>query len=157
MSGAGSGWLWFDGSMIAILALSMQATVAQVVPPANSVAPPAAQLPPQDWSTLPTLRFAKPVIDSPALAEFVRSEVEKGHCEADRTTVSGAHGLTVDIAVLVTPQGLVRRTVPRAIGCPSVEQYAAGIAFSRAMGNVVLDGASSDSWYRTSMAFTWPG
>jgi hypothetical protein len=122
----------------------------------TQAAAPAPSLPPQDWSALPTLRFERTVGDNPALADFVRAEVRQGHCAAQRATATG-WTISIDIALLVTPQGLVLRTVPRAIGCPSVEQYAAGLAFSRAMGNVDTDGMASDGWYRMSMAFTWPG
>ena len=130
--------------MIRALALMTQAAI------------PAPALPPQDWSTLPTLRFERTIGDNPALADFVRAEVRQGHCAAQRATAAG-WTISIDIALLVTPQGLVRRSVPRAIGCPSVEQYAAGLAFSRAMGNVATKGMASDGWYRTSMAFAWPG
>lgn len=134
-----------------IAALLLVARIAAV----QAVATPAP-LPPQDWSTLPTLRFERPVAERPALADFVRSEIRNGRCAAQRQTDIG-WAVTVDVAVLVTPQGAVRRTVPRAIGCPSVEQYAAGLAFSRATGNTVTDGMTSDGWFRISMAFSWPG
>lgn len=147
--------------MIALIALI--ALTTQITPIANAPALSPAQatnnaatMPPQDWSTLPTLRFAKSVVEVPALAEFVRGEIKNGHCAAQRAT-AGGYALSVDVAVLITPHGLVRRTIPRAIGCPSVEQYAAGIAFSRAMGNVATDGMTEDGWYRTTMTFSWPG
>ncbi|MDE0879493.1 MAG: hypothetical protein OSB00_12650 [Sphingomonas bacterium] len=148
--------------MIVFLALTAQALAiveepAAAPPPTDTaVTATPAPMPPQDWTMLPTLRLAKPVVDSPALAQFVRGEVASGRCSAQRPIGTG-YSLKIEIAVLVTPQGLVRRTVPRAIGCPSVEQYSAGLAFSRVMGNVLTDGLKSDSWYRTSMAFAWPG
>ncbi|TPG12736.1 hypothetical protein [Sphingomonas oligophenolica] len=132
--------------MIAALALMAQAATA----------PAAAPLPPPNWSTLPSIRFVKPVIASPRLADFVRAKIRHRRCAAQRRTNTG-WVLTIDVAVLVTPQGLVRRTVPRAIHCPSIEQYAAGLAFSRATGNIATEGLVTDAWYKTSMAFAWPG
>lgn len=132
--------------MIAALALMAQAATA----------PAAAPLLRSNWSTLPSIRFMKPVIDGPRLADFVRAEIRHGRCAAQRRTSAG-WGLTIDVAVLVTPQGFVRRTVPRAIDCPSVEQYAAGLAFSRAAGNIATEGMTADGWFKTSVAFAWPG
>ena len=126
--------------MIAALALLFQAA--------------PVPLPPSDWSTLPALRYLHLAPDDPTLAAFVRSEAKAGRCTAARQTPSG-WSLAVDVAVLIQPDGMVRNTLPRAIGCPSVEQYAAGIVFSRARGNVDTGGAGADGWYRTSLAFSW--
>ena len=46
-----------------------------------------------------------------------------------------------------------RRIVPRAINCPTVEQYAAGVA-SRFLRRNIGD-ADADSWHRLTLAFAW--
>ena len=118
------------------------------------VALPAPSLPPPDWSLLPTLRYVRSPAESPALADFVRAEVRGGRCAAQRPTETG-WAITVDIALLVSPAGAIRRSVPRAIDCPSVEQYAAGLVSSRARGNVATDTIATDTWYRTALTFAW--
>ena len=45
---------------------------------------------------------------------------------------------------------------PRAIDCPTVEQYAAGVILGARDAIDVVD-ADTDTWYRTSMTFTWAG
>ena len=49
----------------------------------------------------------------------------------------------------------MRRVTPRAIDCPTVEQFAAGLLLGAARNNVDLRGAATDSWYRTTMVFAW--
>ena len=127
--------------MIATILLALQAA-------------PPPPMPPQDWGTLPTLRYVRPANDDAALASFVRGEVQAGRCAAARATPNGWTA-SVDVAVLVQPDGIVRRTTPRAIGCPSVEQYAAGIVFSRARMNIDTTGIVTDGWYRTTLTFAW--
>lgn len=111
-------------------------------------------LPPTDWSSLPTLRYVRSAGEDATLANFVRGEVKAGRCAAAALAPTG-WSLTVDVAVLLQPDGIVRRTIPRAINCPSVEQYAAGIVFSRARNNIDPPGTGADGWYRTTLTFTW--
>ena len=53
----------------------------------------------------------------------------------------------------VGEDGVVRRIVPRAINCPTVEQYAVGLA-SRFLRRNIGD-ADADSWHRLTLAFAW--
>lgn len=137
--------------MIALLAL-----LAQIAPPAVVPVQPTivAPLPPQDWSTLPIMRVRRPAADLPDLSAFVRAEVEAGRCATAHASPQG-WTLKIDLAVLATPGGQVRRITPRAINCPTVEQYAAGLVLGTARDNVDVRGALADTWYRTSMTFAW--
>lgn len=130
--------------MIEILILAAQLAGAAPLP-----------MPPQDWSVLRPLPFARDPDEGANLSGFVSAEVKAGRCAA---AVSSPHGWTlkVDLAVLVGPSGQPRRVVPRAIACPSVEQYAAGLVTSMARGNIATATIAPDSWYRTSLTFTWP-
>ena len=143
--------------MIALLLLA-QVAVPLTPPPlvAPSQAAIVAPMPPQDWSDLPILRVRRPASDMPDLSAFVRTEVEAGRCAAAARAVDG-WSLKLDLAVLATPDGQVRRITPRAIDCPTVEQYAAGLVLGTARDNVDVRGASSDTWYRTTMTFAWSG
>lgn len=125
--------------MIALLALLVQ------------VAPLA---PPQDWSTLPILRVRRAATDLPDLSTFVRAEVDAGRCAAATVSPQGTV-LKLDLAVLATPEGQVRRITPRAINCPTVEQYAAGLVLGSTRDNVDVRGGLADTWYRTTMTFAW--
>ena len=139
--------------MIALLLALAQVTAPPVVP---TQPPIAAPLPPQDWSMLPILRVRRPASDMPDLAAFVRTEVAAGRCAAAASSAQG-WVLKIDLAVLATPGGQVRRITPRAIDCPTVEQYAAGLVLGTARDNVDVRGAQSDTLYRTSMTFAWGG
>ncbi len=139
--------------MIALLLLLAQVAAPPVVPTQPAVVAPP---PPQDWSMLPTLRLRRPASDLPDLSAFVRSEVAAGRCAAAAASEQG-WALKIDLAVLATPGGQVRRITPRAIDCPTVEQYAAGLLLGTARDNVDVRGAQSDTWYRTTMTFAWSG
>ncbi len=136
--------------MIAELLLALQAVVA---PPIVMVpTPPRASLPPQDWSTLPLLPIRKPA----PMSDYVRSEVLAARCDKAVKTTTG-WSLTVDLAVLATPDGRLRRVTPRAIDCPTVEQYAAGVILGSARDPIVVPATGTDTWYRTSLTFAWAG
>ncbi len=114
-----------------------------------------APIPPQDWSVLRPLPIARDVSGDPTLSGFVRAEVKAGRCAAATASTDG-WTLKVDVAVLIGPAGQPRRVVPRAIACPSVEQYAAGLVSSMARGTVPPAAIDGDAWYRASLTFTWP-
>lgn len=132
---------------MAMLALAIQAATAAMAPVA---------MPPQDWSTLPVLAYSN-APDSTAVSGFVADEVKAGRCRAATVSPEGAT-LAVDAAVLVSANGLPRRVVPRAIDCPAVEQYAAGLISSTARANLVVNSAAAgtgEAWYRTTFTFSW--
>ncbi|MEG3165072.1 hypothetical protein U1701_10735 [Sphingomonas sp. PB2P19] len=141
--------------MIAALFLLAQLAPPVAVPTQSTS---AAQIAPQDWSTLPILRLRRPASSSDLsardLSAFVRAEVAAGRCAAATSSIQG-WSLTIDLAVLATPAGRVRRVTPRAIHCPTVEQYAAGLVLGSARDNVDVRGALTDTWYRTNMTFAW--
>jgi len=139
--------------MIALALLLAQVTAPPVVATQPTIVAP---LPPQDWSMLPILRVRRPASDLPDLSAFVRGEVTAGRCAAATQSAQG-WSLRIDLAVLATPEGQVRRITPRAIDCPTVEQYAAGLVLGTARDNVDVRGALTDTWYRTTMTFAWSG
>lgn len=116
--------------------------------------PVAAPLPPQDWSGMPVLRYRRPTAANADTAAFVHGEVAAGRCTGAVRTTRG-WSLNVDLALLAAADGRVRRVTPRAIGCPTVEQYAAGLLIGTARDNIDQRGAAADTWYRTSMVFAW--
>lgn len=111
-------------------------------------------MPPQDWSALRPLPLTREPDEGANLSSFVRAEVKAGRCAA-ATAVTQGWVLKIDLAVLIGPGAQPRRVVPRAIACPSVEQYAAGLISSMARGNI-SPATDTDVWYRTSLTFSWP-
>ena len=110
---------------------------------------------PSDWSTLPALRLnAAP--DYPAImTKFVRDEIAAGRCAAP-PAVDGKTSIKIDMVVLVAAgSGEAVRIVPKAINCPTVEQFAAGVVQKAARGNIAGQPPTSDSWFRTGMTLTW--
>jgi len=139
--------------MIAALLLLLQTAAAPVLAPAAPATPMASAMPPQDWSTLPILRIRGQATTLANTSAYVHGEVVAGRCAHVMRTSQG-WALTVDLAVLVTPDGRVRRVTPRAIDCPTVEQYAAGVILG-ARDSIDVAGEDADTWYRTSLTFTW--
>ncbi|KQM51226.1 MAG: hypothetical protein EOP67_23370 [Sphingomonas sp.] len=139
--------------MITALLLLLQVAAPPVPVPAAAAAPVASTLPPQDWSTLPVLRIRGQATTLANTSAYVHGEVVAGRCTHVVRTAQG-WALTVDLAVLITPDGRVRRVTPRAIDCPTVEQYAAGVILG-ARDSIDVADAATDTWYRTSMTFAW--
>ena len=108
---------------------------------------PAMPMPPADWSTLPELALLRHRAPAAELGRYVRDEVRAGRCATSGTT------LKLDVAVMIAANGQLRRIIPRAINCPRVEQYAAGLVSSIARGNVAAPG--SDRWYHYAVMFAW--
>jgi hypothetical protein len=89
---------------------------------------------------------------TPEMQAFVQREVTTRKCPLE---TAGAQSLTIDVAILVDPTDGIRTTVPRAIRCPTVEQYAAALVAGFARNNLMPRTAASEQWYRTSLTFTW--
>ncbi|HEX7693496.1 MAG TPA: hypothetical protein VF409_03345 [Sphingomonas sp.] len=110
---------------------------------------------PTDWSKLPDLRLTN-TPDYPAImTKFVRDEIAAGRCAAP-APVDGKTSLKVDMIVLVSSaNGEAVRIVPRAINCPTVEQFAAGVVQKATRGNIAGPPPAADSWYHTGITLTW--
>lgn len=141
--------------LMTIVALAANAFSAPPAPPPQASAAEtlvagvggALPVPPEDWSSLPPLRFQRRVPQPSSLSSYVRDEVRAGRC------ATTAMPLRVDLAVLVAADGQLRRIRPKAIGCPTVEQYASGLMVRMARRNVAS--AGEDRWYRTELLFQW--
>ena len=114
----------------------------------------SAPAPPADWSKLPSLRLSTTPDYGALMTKFVRDEVAAGRCAAP-PPMAGKVSLTIDMAVLVSPKGEAVSIVPKAIGCPTVEQFAAGVVQKAVRGNFAGAPPASASWYRTGMTLTW--
>lgn len=105
-----------------------------------------------DWATLPELAYRNPPTVAPNMVRFVSKEVAQGRCKLTdpaKTTVA------VDVAVLVEPDGTVRSVVPKAIQCPNVEQYTAGLVTAFTRNNLSPRAAQAEQWYRVSVTYSW--
>lgn len=118
------------------------------------VAEPAAV--PTDWATLAPLPYVAAPQLTPQLTGFVAGEIAANRC-AIAKPADGHYVVKVDVAALVGADGVVRRTVPHAINCPTVEQYAAGLVAGFARSNLALRAGGSDGWYRATITFDWRG
>lgn len=107
-----------------------------------------AQTSAMDWDALPPLPFNMPPKISTSMQSFVAREAHAAKCSVDMTT------LKLDVAVLLDEQGHIRATVPRAIQCPNIEQYAAALVVSFADGNLLPRMTSTEQWYRANLDFT---
>lgn len=138
--------------MIFAAALMALAQVASAPPSAPGPGPAAPETaPPSDWSSLPSLPLLKLWQLRPQLSRYVRDEVVAGRCGAAVRDAAGGYVLRVPLAVRIGSEGQVQKTVPRAIGCPTVEQYASGLVSRLARGNL----AARAGWFRATIVFSW--
>ena len=125
--------------MIVSLALLLAAAVPVQTPPPLVV--------PTDWTTMPPLPWRNEPVLSPDLVTFVEGEVRARRCAPPPR-----NAIEVEMAVYVRADGLVRAVVPRAIDCPTVEQFAAGMVTSFARSNLRSNAAG---WYHAAIVFDW--
>jgi hypothetical protein len=109
---------------------------------------------PTDWSVLAPMPYVTAPQIAPTLSSFVAGEIAAGRCAVAKPA-NGRYVVRVDVATLVGPDGSVRRTVPRAIDCPTVEQYSAGLVLSFARAN--LPRGTTEQWYRATIVYDWQG
>lgn len=143
--------------MIPFALLGATAQLVQAIPPVPP--PPAAAAAPLarspiDWQALPPLPYRRTPRPTAHMTAFVQSEMRRTGCPR-LASVGGRTQLQVDVAVLIGEDHVVRATIPRAIGCPTVEQYAAGLVVSYARGNLVPRFVSPGNWYRAVLLFDW--
>ncbi|MDB5677672.1 hypothetical protein [Sphingomonas bacterium] len=110
--------------------------------------------PPTDWSALPPLRLSTTPDYAALMTGFVHDEVAAKRC-AVAPAADGKVSIKIDMVVLVSPGGDALRIVPRAINCPTVEQFAAGVVQKAVRGNWAGAAPASDSWYRTGIVISW--
>lgn len=129
-----------------MLPLLLLQAAAQAVPPS-----------PIDWSALPPLPYVAAPRITPAMAQFVAGEIAAGRCPGQKP-IDGHHVVRVDIAALVDAGNRVARALPRAIDCPTVEQYGAGLVQGFARDNLQpYAAAGGERWYRATIVFDWTG
>ncbi|MBO9622420.1 MAG: hypothetical protein J7500_06890 [Sphingomonas sp.] len=111
-----------------------------------------------DWAALPPLPYRVPPVVTPDMHGFVAREVKARKCPVPAPAAPGARlqTLVVGVAVLVDEAGGIRTVVPRAIDCPTVEQFAAALAAGFARNNLLPRNASAPQWYRADLSFSWP-
>lgn len=107
-----------------------------------------------DWTKLPDLPYRLPPQMTPAMNAYVQGQVRVHKCR-QRRTVDGRPAMRVEVAVLVHPEDGVRASIPRAIGCATVEQYAAGLVSSFARNNLAPRTMAAEQWYRATVTFIW--
>jgi hypothetical protein len=143
--------------MMLALSLAAMAQSAAAPPPARAVTAPSVQAAaPTDWSTLPMLPYLRPPVVTASMTSFVSSEIASKRCAAPRAA-DGTFVVRLDLAVFVDEAGGISRVVPRAINCPTVEQYGAGLVTGFARDNLPPHIGAAAGWYRTTLAFDWPG
>ncbi|MEG3180540.1 hypothetical protein [Sphingomonas sp. LT1P40] len=122
--------------------------------PQDSPAPVPPAITTIDWATLPDLPYRQSPQMTAPMHSWVQGQVRARKCRA-RRLVDGRPAVRVEVAVLVSPEDGVRTSVPRAIGCPTVEQYAAGLVSSFARNNLNARSGGAEQWYRATVTFVW--
>ena len=111
---------------------------------------------PADWSALAVTPYVAAPMLTPGLSGYVASESAAARCAVPKPA-DGHYVVRGDGATLGGADGAVRRAVPHAIGCATVEQYAAGLVLGFARGNLAVHPGAPDMWYRATITFDWRG
>jgi hypothetical protein len=133
---------------VTALALTLAAVQGDLAPTQDAPAPAAI-----DWESLPALPYREAPSMTPAMHDWARGQVRSRKCRA-RRLVDGRPAVRIEVAVLVDEDG-VRTTIPRATGCPAIEQYAAGLVAGFSRNNLTQRTASPTAWYRATVTFAW--
>jgi len=107
-----------------------------------------------DWPALSPLPYRAPPLVTEEMHDFARREAIDRKCPLP-ASMGENQVLVAEVAVLVDAAGNVRGAVPRAISCPTVEQYAAGLVAGFARGNLLPRVGTGEIWYKTSVTFSW--
>ena len=135
------------------LALLLLLQQAQPAPAASPTAP--ARVSPIDWDSLDALPFRfMPQVTKP-MSDFVAHEMRRHGCKRPPAS-GGRRRLQADVAVLVGAGETLRAVIPRAIDCPTVEQYAAGLVLGFARNNLNGRYMNEGGWYRATLTFDMP-
>ncbi len=146
-----------------LLPLLLAGAQASATAPAQAPAQPQSQPQPQpqpqrgviDWASLPDLPYRQPPQITAPMINYVKAQTRARHCRVQRRVADKLPALRVEVAVLVHPEDGVRTSVPRAAGCPPVEQYAAGLVTSFARNNLAPRTVTAEQWYRATVTFVW--
>jgi len=103
-----------------------------------------------DWNGLAPLPYRAPPILTAEMQAFVQRQAVSRKCPLPKPGT-----ITVEVAVLVDEANGIRTAVPRAIRCPTVEQYAAALVAGFARNNLLPRTNAAEQWYRVSLTFTW--
>lgn len=104
------------------------------------------------WAAMPPLRLREQRQVTSESNQYVASAFAEGRCPRP----PAAPRLSLDVALLIDEDGSITASVPRAIDCPMVEQFAAGLATGWARGNLARR-AHRMGWYRLRLDFAWTG
>ncbi|MCP3731913.1 hypothetical protein M9978_15920 [Sphingomonas sp. MG17] len=135
------------GALAPLLLIAAQAT-----PAAPPVQTERARI---DWASLPDLPYRQPPQVTAPMNTYVRAQTRARRCKVQRRVTDKQPALRIEVAVLVHPEDGVRTSVPRAAGCPMVEQYAAGLVTAFARNNLAARTAAAEQWYRATVTFVW--
>lgn len=136
-----------SGALLSLLLLSAQ--------PAQADSPPPAQPGAIDWASLPDLPYRQPPQVTAPMNTYVKAQTRARRCKVQRRVADKLPAIRIEVAVLVHPEDGVRTSVPRAAGCPMVEQYAAGLVTSFARNNLAARTGAAEQWYRATVTFVW--
>ncbi len=139
-----------------MIALALLAATQPVAAPSPAVSPQGEIVVtrPIDWNGLPPLPYRRTPRPTGPMIRFVAAEMRRAACPMP-VPLAGRVQMQVDVAVLIGANGMVRATIPRAVNCPTVEQYASGLVVSYARGNLIPRLVSEGGWYRASLMFDW--
>ena len=113
---------------------------------------------PRDWATLPQAELGRRARaapeDSSAIMDLARRQPE---CRASVGPLAGAgedmHGVRVEIAVLVNPDGTFRSIVAKQGPCDAIRNYARSVVNTRFRGQVTAPAGPAPAWYATTLVF----
>ena len=120
-------------------------------------AQPAPPLP-RDWTTLPQAELGRRARAAPedtsAIMDLARRQPE---CRASVSPLGGGgddmHGVRVDLAILVNPDGTFRSIVAKQGPCDAIRNYARSVVNSRFRGQVTVPAGPAPAWYATTLVF----
>lgn len=109
---------------------------------------------PIDWDSMTPLPYQRQPVVTAQMSRFVAKEMAFSKCPMPPQQ-NGRHIVALDIAVLLSDDGSVRATIPRAINCSAVEQYGAGLVSTFARNNLDPQTGDPSGWYRANVTFEW--
>ena len=116
--------------------------------------PPAVFVRAMDWEIMAPLKFRAGPFDGSSARAHLNDIIAKKRCDLKGAKVDDYNNLTVNYALLLTPDGHINEVVVEPKDCRPLEALVAAMAITPdAVRRIIAPGGTKAAWYRSRITF----